>query len=252
MFDKKSTRVEIQNWDTDAYGCILMNMGVQDRQLSATPSELITPETVKFICETMSSEVSERKALRRLLEKDEDAWTMLDDPRLLHSLSEAFVEEVHPRLGYYMLLRNCLGRAGITNEKVPAYLACLIEASGDLGNPFLGDNPLAIVIQSCRQKCNISSPETRKRLRNKIAHLCTVVLVLFRKSMERDRMLNEGPDADFYCKNAVYCYRKLADIWQEAGEEDLSSACRCLSENFEEIYEVTHQALSMGLIAPPV
>jgi hypothetical protein len=229
----------------------VMIMSVKDQKLSADPADILCPETIDFICDVMTDGRSSRDALRSLLETEDEPWLMLDDPRFLHMLSEHFVEESHPRLGYYMLMRQALCREGWYDPRIPAYLSCLVSVVSEVGNPFMGEEPLPLMIQSDIQKCTISSPETRRRLRSKIAHLCSVVLMLFRPSLYRDFRMNDGPDEYFYVKHASTCYRRLTDHWREEQEEDLAEACESLSVFTDEILEACCAALHSGLIAPP-
>jgi hypothetical protein len=226
-------------------------MGVKDKQLTAAPDDLLTEDAIEFICNAMTPDSTEQGSLRSLLESGPDSWAILDDPHIMFSLAESFVEDKFPRLGYYVVLRNALARAGISDEHTPMYMACLMDAAKGLRNPFLEETELAITIQSDRQKLKISSPAVKKRLLQKTAHLCTIVLILFRRSLNSDHTLNDGPSSEFYRKHAVDCYNQLALLWKEEEENELALACLYLSEYFDDITTAAFRALRVGLIALP-
>jgi hypothetical protein len=226
-------------------------MGVDRKRITASPGDLINPEAAKFICGALGLEGKERRALQSLFETDPEAWRMLDDPRMLNVISESFGEKHHPRVAYYALLRHFTAKLGIGDPGVAVYMACLFAAAKDLDNPFLGEVPVPIMLQSDRQKCAIAPPETRRRLREKSAHICLLVLTLYRRSLVQDHRHNDGPDAEFYYKTASFCLDKLAEEWQNDGEEDLARSCVFLSEHVVTCVAACHKAAHCGLIAPP-
>lgn len=205
--------------------------------IQANCRERFTADDFDFVVRALAKSESDSVNLVSLLTDAEARDSILDHPRLVHSILEHGAPlSISPQCYFYILIRHVLKQTGLNDRALSDYLASLLERfsqTARMRSPADGNaNPVQYVSDMLIALRN-ASPSQTFLIRAHVGNYSLFITGMFHETVQ-SRSLRGAPDVSFYEDMGRSSFKAVARH-QLAKSCALTGIYDALAEEFHEV-----------------